>query len=437
MKVRPMALRPCTTPPRAAQRGFTLIELSIVLVLMGMAITTFIVLQAQQTADNRSRAVAQTYTRMNKAVGGYLQTYYRQLITLPPECSRIYWAANSGTGRIKPSYTGCSQSLQLNGGPVTLVANALQPTPKELASLGFLDGGSAFVDSLPLQVLSAASPTLAFTTGSWLVGEGGSGLVLPERFMVLIEFMCINGGTVSVFNTTGACTSGTLDLRSLVFNSQPYNVQAADPSSQVLYRALDMLGTDGYLSGPGPGTNTPTQDTGELRAVKGAAEPTLTNPTRLVLGNAGAPFILAMRNGYGSADWSLFKKQLDDLQTQINSLTNTVTNLNNAIVNLQNLVGQTQWTVFRTWESSGFPWVTPLRCNEWSQPTVSTASNGNDSGFYTSVQCSSNDFSQGFWLVGIRNGAGGDQYVDWVSFKGKFNRTTTYGGDPSSAWFNF
>jgi prepilin-type N-terminal cleavage/methylation domain-containing protein len=435
-----MITPPCQKPQHAPQRGFTLIELSLVLVLMAMAISTFIVLQSQQAADNRARAVAQTYTRMNKAVGGYLQTYYKQLIALPPECSRIYWAANSGTGMATPSFTGCSQSLQLNGGPVTTVVNALQPTPKELASLGFLDGGSAFVDSLPLPTLSSANPTLAFTTGNWLVGSGGggsSGSILPSRFMVLIQFMCINGGTVSVFNTTGACGSGTLDLRSLVFNSQPYNVQASDPSSQVLYQALDMMGTDGYLSGPGPGTNTPSQDSGELRAAKGAAEPILTNPTRMVSGNAGTPFILALRNGYGSADWSLFKKQLDDLQTQINTMNITIANLNNSLINLQNQVGVSQWTVFRSWESSGYPTLTNLRCNEWSQPAVTTASYGNDSGFSTIVYCSNNDLSRGFWFVGIRNNQGGDQYVDWVSFKGKFNRTTNYGSDPSSNWFNF
>lgn len=431
-----MITPPCQKPQHAPQRGFTLIELSLVLVLMAMAISTFIVLQSQQAAENRARAVALTYERMNKAVGGYLQTYYKELIALRPECGRTNWAANSGKDITVTDYTGCNLNLQLNGGPVTPVVNALQPTPRELAQLGFLEGGSAYVDSLPLPTLTSANPTLAFTTGNWLVGGPGAA-ILPARFMVLIQFMCINGGTVSLFTTTGACTSGTIDLRSLVFNSQPYNVQASDPSSQVLYQALDMVGTDGYLSGPGPGTNTPSQDTGELRAAKGAAEPTLTNPTRMVLGNAGTPFILALRNGYGSADWSLFKKQLDDLQSQINTMNITIANLNNAVINLQNQVGVSKWTVFRSWESSGFPAVTNLRCNEWSQPAVTTASYGNDSGFYTQVFCSSNDFNQGVWLVGIKNGQGGDQYVDWVSVKGKFNRTTNYGNDPSSNWFNF
>lgn len=417
------------------QRGFTLIELSLVLVLMSMAITTFIVLQSQQAADNRARAVALTYERMNKVVGGYLQTYYKELTALPPECGRVNWAANSGLGIPSQAYTGCAQNLQLNGGPVTRVANALQPTPRELAQLGFLEGGSAYVDSLPLPTLTSANATLAITTGNWLVGNSGG--ALPARFMVLIQFMCINGGTVSLFTTTGACTSGTIDLRSLVFNSQPYNVQASDPSSQVLYQALDRVGSDGYLSGPGPGTNTPTQDTGELRSVNGAAEPTLINPTRMVSGNAGTPFIFAMRNGYGTADWSLFKNQLDALQTQVNTMNGTISNLNNSLINLQKQVGVSQWTVFRTWESSGYPTLTNLRCNEWSQPAVTTASYGNDSGFATIVYCSNNDLSRGFWFVGIRNVAGGDQYVDWVSFKGKFNRTTNYGSDPSTNWFNF
>jgi prepilin-type N-terminal cleavage/methylation domain-containing protein len=325
------------------QRGFTLIELSLVLVLMSMAITTFISLQAQQASDNQARAVAQTYARMNKAVGGYLQTYYKNLTALPAECSRVGWAANNGSGLTTPTYTGCQLDLQINNGPVTAVANALQPTPKELAQLGFLEGGSNYEDRLPLPTLSAANPNLALTTGNWLVG--GSGGTLPGRFMVLVQFMCINGGivngeTVSQFTTTGACGSGTIDLRSLVFNSQPYNVQATDPSSKVLYQALDIVGSDGYLSGPGPGTDTPNQDTGELRSVRAAAEPTLSNPTRLVSGNAGAgaPFILAMRSGYGTADWSLFKKQLEDLQAKMTTLENNQINQGTSILGLNSTV---------------------------------------------------------------------------------------------------
>ena len=399
------------------QRGFTLIELSLVLVLMSMAITTFIVLQSQQAADNRARAVALTYERMNKAVGGYLQTYYKELTALRPECGRTNWAANSGNGISATNYTGCNLNLQLNGGPVTPVVNALQPTPKELAQLGFLEGGSAYVDSLPLPTLTSANRTLAFTTGNWLVGGPGAA-ILPARFMVLIQFMCINGGSVSVFFTTGACASGTIDLRSLVFNSQPFNVQADDPSSQVLYQALDMVGSDGYLSGPGPGTNTPTQDTGELRSVKGAAEPTMSNPTRFYPGNFGTPFIFAMRNGYGTADWSLFKNQLDALQTQVNNLIGTVSNLNNTVNNLNNTINSIQdngvrW-VRNIWSTDDVWFRTSLNCNEWTPPVAYRASLYDGSGFMTNIAC-----PFGFWEVYFRNPGNGTQNTEWMSFKGK------------------
>jgi len=386
------------------QRGFTLIELSLVLVLMSMAITTFIVLQSQQAADNRARAVALTYERMNKAVGGYLQTYYKELTALRPECGRTNWAANSGNNISPTNYTGCNLNLQLNGGPVTPVVNALQPTPKELAQLGFLEGGSAYVDRLPLPTLTSANPTLAFTTGNWLVGGPGAA-ILPARFMVLIQFMCINGGAVSVFFTTGACASGIIDLRSLVFNSQPYNVQAADPSSQVLYQALDRVGSDGYLSGPGPGTNTPTQDTGELRSVNGAAEPAMSNPTRFYPGNFGTPFIFAMRNGYGTADWSLFKNQLDALQTQVN-------NLNNAINSIQN--NGARWVEVRVNDNQMRAQNTGWACSDWSKPVLSTASPNDDSGFQADVFCDG-----GTWRIAFENTKGALQWSDWVSFRGK------------------
>jgi prepilin-type N-terminal cleavage/methylation domain-containing protein len=435
------------------QRGFTLIEMSLVLVLMSMAISTFILLQAQQATDNQARAVSQTYARMNKAVSGYMQTYYSELINVDPACSSVGWAANNGTGLKMPTYIGCKLDLQINNGPKTTVANALQPTPKELAQLGFLEGGGNYEDRLPLPTLTSDNSKLAVTAGEWLVG--GLGGTLPSRFMVLIQFMCLNGGTVFQFTDKTLCKSGTVDMRSLVFNSQPFNVEAADPSSQVLYQALDLMGSDGYLSGPGPGTNTPTQDTGELRAVRSAAEPTLRNPTRLVTGDAGAPFILAMRSGYGSSEWARFKRELAVLQTNIdnvsgalgnlnsvvngvvisnnvlntrvNSLSGTVdaqgrtlTNLSNTVTNLNNNQNQVKWRSVYTDDS--FNWngnvgaaLTALSCSTWSYPVLSVASAGQDSGFWTNAWC---DPGSNRWVVQFRNTSGGTQTAYFVSFEG-------------------
>jgi prepilin-type N-terminal cleavage/methylation domain-containing protein len=419
------------------QRGFTLIEMSLVLVLMSMAISTFILLQAQQATNNQARAVAQTYARMNKAVSGYMQTYYSELINLDPACSSVGWAANKGAGLKMPTYIGCKLDLQINNGPKTTVANALQPTPKELAQLGFLEGGGNYEDRLPLPTLTSDNSKLAVTTGDWLVGASG---VLPPRFMVLIQFMCLNGGTVFQFTDKTLCKSGTVDMRSLVFNSQPFNVEAADPSSQVLYQALDLMGSDGYLSDRASAKDKNDKDiTGELRTVSSAAEPTLRNPTRLVTGDAGAPFILAMRSGYGSSEWARFKRELAVLQTNIdgvntslnalvatlstnlnnsvNSLNTRVDTLNTRVDNVENNGSGVQWRTWRTFARDGDVY-TGLSCADWSRPVPSTVNNASTSGFYTIVECR-NWYGTWQWMTRHVNWSNQGSLTDWVAFRAR------------------
>jgi prepilin-type N-terminal cleavage/methylation domain-containing protein len=405
-------------PSPQGQRGFTLIEMSLVLVLMSMAISTFILLQAQQATDNQARAVAQTYDRMNKAVSGYMQTYYSELINVDPACSRVFWASRSGSGMFTPSFSACQLSLQINGSTPVTVSNALQPTPLELAKLGFLDGGDNFRDSLPLPSLSSLNTNLALTPGDWVVGAGAisgePGGILPERFMVLIQFMCLNGGAVYQFTNRIQCDSGTVDMRSLVFNSQPYNVEAADPSSKVLYQALAMMGADGYLSDLAPAKDLNDRDiTGELRTVRGAAEPWLRNPTRMVSGT-GAPFILAMRSGYGTSEWARFKRELAKLQQNIDNVSGTVGNLVTAVNSIQDAQkAGVQWTeIYVQDRNNGMD--TGLACSEWSKPVLSTASPNNGSGFALDVWCINNR-----WLVRFENDADSLNWAHLVSFRGR------------------
>lgn len=314
--------------PRRAQRqrGFTLIELSIVLVLMAMAITTLFQIQREQLLGNTSLAVAQSYQRMNKAVSGYMQTYYSVLTDetrIRPECSNPYWRAGS-TGSARSN--GCRVDLQINGGALVRVDNGLQPTPSELAQLGFLSGGSSYTDVLPLPTLTNGNPSLAYIPGDFLVRDI-AGAITP-RYMVLIQNICINGGNVSVVSVTGSCTTGSKDLRSWVFNSQPF-LESQTSATTVLDRALEYLGADGYLSGPADLANP---NASELRSLAKSPEPLQSNFTRTATG-VGAPYILAVRSGYGSADWSLFKKQVSDLSSTVGTLSGNLSALSSTVVN--------------------------------------------------------------------------------------------------------
>lgn len=319
-------------PSRAQrQRGFTLIELSIVLVLMAMAITTLFQIQREQLLGNTSLAVAQSYQRMNKAVSGYMQTYYSVLTDetrIRPECSNPYWLAGS-TGSARSN--GCRLALQINGGAVVQVDNGLQPTPRELAQLGFLSGGNNYNDVLPLPTLTDGNPSLAFTPGDFLVRDI-AGAIIP-RYMVVIQNICINGGSVNVVSVTGSCTTGSKDLRSWVFNSQPF-LESQTSSTTVLDRALEYLGADGYLSGPADPANP---NASELRSLAKSPEPLQGNFTRTATG-VGAPYILAVRSGYGSADWSLFKKQVTDLANTVGTLSGNLSALSSTVVNNYNFL---------------------------------------------------------------------------------------------------
>jgi hypothetical protein len=131
----------------------------------------------------------------------------------------------------------------------------------------------------------------------------------------------------------------------------------------------------------------------------------MSNPTRLYPGNFGTPFIFAMRNGYGTADWSLFKNQLDALQTQVN-------NLNNAINSIQN--NGARWVEVRVNDNQMRAQNTGWACSDWSKPVLSTASPNDDSGFQADVFCDG-----GTWRIAFENSKSALQWSDWVSFRGK------------------
>jgi prepilin-type N-terminal cleavage/methylation domain-containing protein len=323
-------------PSNPHQRGFSLLELSIVLVIMALIVMGLIAMQVDQAQSDKARAVAQTYNRMNSAVGSYLTNFYDKLVKLQPECANPNWASQGGVGAPAPDYSACALTALQNNNVIQLAANGLQPTPAELANLGFLVANQAQVDVLPLDTIwDHAGGVVDFKSslGKWVMGTNNN--ALPSRFMVLIQQLCIvpGQGQPVVVTTSRGCASDSVDLRSLVFNSQPYDFVGMTKSA-VLDRALIAIGADGYLSDS-------TTTGGELRALSGAVEATITNPSRFIAGNQGAPNILAIRNGYGSSGWDKFVRR--DGSTPMTSDWNygntNIENVNNLAVNNNATIG--------------------------------------------------------------------------------------------------
>jgi prepilin-type N-terminal cleavage/methylation domain-containing protein len=305
------------------QKGFTLLELSITTTLIGMGIVALITMQIHQNQVEAARGIAKIYERLNNAAGSYMSNYYGLIIKLDPRCSRV--AAQVGSPPAANPAINCNLQIpQNNAGPIIAVQNGLQPTTAELRRLGFLSGAETAQNenSLPL-------PT--FARGGRFQALSPAGAPVPERFAIAIQFMCVGqpGGPVQI-TSSAECISRSYDLRSLVFNSQPYKLGTSSLTTDTLLDHILMAaGADAFLSDL---TN------GNLRAMAGAAVQNINNPVTWNDGNQirGAPYILAIVNGFGSSgfdqmvrrdgtmaltsDWNVSKDQNNISITGVNNL---------------------------------------------------------------------------------------------------------------------
>ncbi len=279
------------------QRGFTLLEMSITTVITTMIIIGTIQMQTHQATLEAARSIADMYRHVGKAAESYMANYYGQLRALPDACSNVAWAGSTVLNRpAGPPAVGCTITIAPPAGQQrqVVIANGLQPTLAELEQLGLMvrAGGVAFNNQLPM-------PTFAGLNRNPLQITDAAGNAAPAQYAVLIRRMPLAGGVPAA------------DLSSLVFNLQPYNLTNTSRSSDVLLDHIVMAaGGDAFLSDTQPG------NAGRLRGQAGSQANELPNPLQVNLNGVvqGAPFVLAMRGGFGSAGFDQFVRR-DGTQT--------------------------------------------------------------------------------------------------------------------------
>ena len=293
---------PKNDPSRSNQRGYSLIELSIVLVITtGVLLGLFSIYQFKQATD-KAELIAGQYKRINLAVSGYLSQNSDALLKLldtKSTCSDINWRASTNGVQgvtVNPDPTGCE--LRDAKGNI-LTANGAQPTLDELRTLRFLD--------------TTTPATVPMNTQQVMVANASSAnQFVPSRFAVQITRTCVqHAGAVasaaSYLNCSTTSTTGYWDLSSLVFNNQPFTEEAIFTSRGINLMNLifNAAGTDALIAGRGVQavTNANGVDITNqfpLIAANRSAREFVANPLRDPAGN-GVANVLAMRGGYQSS----------------------------------------------------------------------------------------------------------------------------------------
>jgi prepilin-type N-terminal cleavage/methylation domain-containing protein len=181
-------------------RGFTLLELSIVLIIGATFLMAMTLSQHVRMLQLRSQAMAQRYQSLQAGVLRYVELYRPQLLALPTSCSMPSYRA----GIPKPpsgavAAGSCTLKLKVQGRSVEL-RNALQPAPEELLALGLLDAGSPVSLALDRQI-RVLNPAFASGTPGFA----------PDRLGILLRKVC----------DTQDC-SDLREMQSLIYNLQPF-----------------------------------------------------------------------------------------------------------------------------------------------------------------------------------------------------------------------
>jgi len=226
------------------QSGFSLLEISLVIVLGTIASIGYLYNQSQDNQISNAKVQAGYYLTVNDAVGKYMLTYFDDLKVIPPDCSQVRLTAGGVPSAIA-STTNCKFTSGAASG-VKSPSNALQPTVAELKTLTMLD--SSFRDGFLWTTLNTVNGPKAAGTCTTDCTTGTN--TEPTRFVNRIQLWC-NGSLLT--GSAAATCATTMQLKSLTFNSQPF--APTDLGSffklsrnEMLSTAINEMGSSGFMS---------------------------------------------------------------------------------------------------------------------------------------------------------------------------------------------
>ena len=227
-----------------SQKGFSLLEISLVIALGTMVSIGYLYNQSQDSQLSNAKVQAGYYLTVNDAVGKYMLTYFDDLKVIPPDCAQVRLTAGGVPSAIA-STTNCKFTTGAASG-VKSPTNALQPTVAELKTLTLLD--SSFRDGFLWTTLNTVNGPKAAGTCTTDCTTGIN--TEPTRFVNRIQLWC-NGSLLT--GSAAATCATTMQLKSMTFNSQPF--APTDLGSffklsrnEMLSTAINVMGSSGFMS---------------------------------------------------------------------------------------------------------------------------------------------------------------------------------------------
>lgn len=248
------------------QRGFTLIELSIVLLIGSGFVVALTLAMHAQLLQLRAKTMAQRYVTVQLAANRYVQAFRAELQRLPPDCSESAYQADGARAQVSAvAYGLCAVVLHGATGQAN-VRNGMQPDVEELRALGLLEPGNN-------HALALERDSRVYRPST----SGDIGARAPERLAVLVRRSC----------AIGDC-SGSGMLETLVYNLQPYLLTGGN----VAFDRRDQINV--LLAELGDGA-TISRAASDGHLVDGEDKVRLQNPVRDESG-VGIPGIVALRS---------------------------------------------------------------------------------------------------------------------------------------------
>ena len=220
---------------KPSQSGFSLLEISVALMLLAAVTLGYLYNQSRQSAVSLARTQAGYYQVVSAAVTQYMSNNYALLKALPPKtCSDVQLFTES-TAATPPATCGIN-ALFSSGSASSPVSNGLQPTVAELKATGYLDSNfkSSFV--WPTQLIMYAPSAV----------KANSSLASPE-YRVQIQAWCNSAPP----KDDSVCDNPALN--SLVYNAQPFAKESSSgfigfSRLDKLFEARTYLGANGLMA---------------------------------------------------------------------------------------------------------------------------------------------------------------------------------------------